>query len=70
MKCPLCNNEARIVKTSNVLRIVDGVPKLFVRQTYKCFTKQCDNFDKELGTVETEIPVSIVNEEPEESVEA
>lgn len=50
--------------------MVDGVPKLFVRQTYKCFTKQCDNFDKELGTVETEIPVSIVNEEPEESVEA
>ena len=70
MKCPLCNLEARIVKTSNVLRIKDGEPKLFTRMTYKCFNKQCDNYNKEIGTTEVEVPVSVVNEEEEQPSES
>lgn len=55
MRCPLCDTEASISSTVNVLR--DN--KLFRKYEYSCRNKNCANYGKVIGEEETEVPVII-----------
>lgn len=53
MKCPLCNTEARITSSKNVVK--DN--KLFRRVVYTCQNKKCDYLNKEIKTEDIELKV-------------
>lgn len=55
MKCPVCNTEARIVQSENVLR----GKELVRRMVYVCRNKTCQNFNKEVGKEEVQLDVTI-----------
>lgn len=55
MKCPLCETEAKINKSENVL-----TKKVLVRRmTYVCRNKACANYEKEIGIENVELQVKI-----------
>lgn len=53
MKCPLCNTEAKISHSANVLKD----DKLYRRMIYECRDKNCAKFGKEIGKVDVELEV-------------
>ncbi len=53
MLCPKCKTEAKIQKAVNVIK--DG--KLYRRLHFVCRDKNCTEYEKEVGTEETELPV-------------
>lgn len=55
MKCPLCNTEAKIQKSQNIIK----GDKLFRRMFYVCRDKNCANYEKEIGKVDVECEVTI-----------
>lgn len=61
MKCPLCNTEAKIQKSINVLK--GG--NLFRRLTFVCRNTSCKQFDKVIDTIELEQPMVVEEETPE-----
>ena len=63
MLCPLCSIEARISKSTYVIR--DN--KLFIRFEYSCRNKECSNYDKVIGEEESEVEAIV--EEPKPIIE-
>ena len=60
MQCPLCRLEMRITGTRNVVEHDDtpDVPtKLFIEQDLSCVNRNCENYDKVVETVKSEIPI-------------
>lgn len=57
MKCPLCQLEARITKSRNIVEITDDVPRLFIEMEVSCVNKNCNNFEKVIETVRNEQPI-------------
>lgn len=61
MQCPLCRLEMRITSTRNVVEH-DDTPneptKLFIEQDLSCVNRNCENYDKVVDTVRSEIPLS------------
>lgn len=55
MKCPLCNTEAKIQKSQNIIK----GEKLFRRMFYVCRDTNCANYEKEVGKVDVECEVTI-----------
>ena len=60
MKCPLCNTEMRIVRSSYVLRGTSLSKKL----SFSCFNKDCSNYRKDVAS--TYIPLEVSEEESAE----
>ena len=61
MLCPLCKLEMRITNTRNVVEhddTPDEVTKLFVIQDLSCVNKSCENYDKVVDTIKTELPLN------------
>ena len=61
MQCPLCKLEMRITNTRNVVEhddTPDEITKLFVVQDLSCVNKSCENYDKVVDTIKTELPLS------------
>lgn len=61
MVCPLCNTEARIVSTQNILR----GNELFVRYSFSCRNKNCNRYETEVGNEEVQQELIIDEEESE-----
>jgi len=60
MKCPLCQVEMRIARSFNTVEnddTPDKPTKLYVVQNMSCVNKACANYDKDVETVKTEIPI-------------
>ena len=60
MKCPLCQVEMRIARSFNTVENddkPDKPTKLYVVQNMSCVNKACANYDKDVETVKTEIPI-------------
>ena len=60
MKCPLCQVEMRISKSRYILEdddTPDRPTKLYVVQNLSCVNKACENYDKDVETIKTEIPI-------------
>ena len=60
MKCPLCNVEMRITSSKNVIEN-DDTPsvetKLYVVQELSCMNSNCNNYNKVVETIKTELPI-------------
>ncbi len=60
MKCPLCQVEMRITRSRNIVTN-DDTPeqptRLYVEQEIKCMNKNCDNYDKVVETIRSELPI-------------
>jgi len=60
MKCPLCQVEMRIARSFNEVEN-DDTPnvetKLYVVQNLSCVNKACENYDRDVETIKTEIPI-------------
>lgn len=63
MICPLCNTEMRIIASDYVVN--DG--KFFVKQTFTCRKKDCENHGKEVKTAY--IPLGNVVEDSDAEVQ-
>lgn len=59
MKCPLCNTEAKIQKSVNVLK----GDKLFRRMTFVCRNSSCKQYEKAVGMKDLEQPI-VFEDEP------
>ena len=57
MVCPVCELEAAIV--SNELVFNQDEQKLYRKMTYNCRNRNCQNFQKEVGEEQDELPVTI-----------
>lgn len=60
MKCPLCQVEMRIARSFNTVEnddTPDRLTKLYVVQNLTCVNKACKNYDKDVETIKTEIPI-------------
>jgi len=60
MKCPLCLVEMRIARSYNIVENDDtpDLPtKLYVVQDLSCVNKACENYDKTVDTIKTELPI-------------
>lgn len=60
MKCPLCQVEMRIARSFNTVENDDtpDLPtKLYVVQDMTCVKKDCENYEKTVDTIKTEIPI-------------
>ena len=61
MKCPLCNIEARITATRNVVEhddTPDEQTTLFVVQDISCVNPECANYNKVIDTIRNELPLN------------
>lgn len=61
MLCPLCRLEMRITNTRNVVEhddTPDEPTKLFIEQDLSCMNRNCENYDKVVETVKSELPLS------------
>lgn len=58
MKCPLCNIEARIVSSKNIVK--NG--KFYRRLVYSCLNTACDLFNKEIKKEDIQLEVENVDE--------
>lgn len=60
MKCPLCQTEMGIWRTHNVVEN-DDTPneetKLYIVQELSCLRKECENYQKIVDTLKTELPI-------------
>lgn len=54
MKCNLCKTEAKIARSTNVLK----GEKLYRRMVYVCRDKNCQNYEKEIMTEDIELEVT------------
>lgn len=60
MICPMCQLEMRITSTRNVVENDDtpeAETKLYVEQDLSCMNRQCENFEKVVETVRSELPL-------------
>ena len=60
MKCPLCQVEMRIFRSRNVVEnddTPDVQTKLFILQDMSCRNENCENYEKIVLTVKTELPI-------------
>jgi len=57
MKCPLCNIEARITKTTQHVNMEEQ--KLYRYMEFTCYNKKCKNYEKVIDEVREEVPDAI-----------
>lgn len=55
MLCPSCKVEMAIKSSKNVLKNIDGVNKLYMRQELGCRNPNCANYEKIVETVDNEL---------------
>lgn len=57
MLCPLCKVEMGIKSSQHVIKNVGEEQKLYMRQILSCRNHNCSNHQKEVQTIENELPV-------------
>lgn len=60
MKCPLCQLEMRIIRSRNIVEndnTPDAETKLYIEQDFSCMNRNCDNHDKVVESVRSELPI-------------
>lgn len=57
MQCPKCKCEAMI--STQRMMFDKEEEKLYRILTYSCRNKKCDKYEKEIGEVKNEVPVSL-----------
>ena len=57
MKCPLCDVEMRMIKTRNIVEIIEEVPHLYREMDISCVNDKCPNYEKVVETIREEQPI-------------